>query len=162
MPITNDLWIRDNQAVTLPDELMDSDGFLWTDLANNEVAQQKLGLVKAPDYPIYDASVQAPEWQNGAWVLVDLPTPPVVTPARAELPKSTVIKRLIALGKADVVFTALEQNKGNYALWFSPDWPNVYVDDADALALFQATGLTSDEIGQVMNPDPTYVIPTAG
>lgn len=73
------------------------------------------------------------------------------TPApRADLPKSTVVERLIAIGKVSDVMTALRADDGLYALWFSPDWQNVYKDDERVIPIFQSAGLTTDEISTVM------------
>lgn len=72
----NDYWVHDGALILLPKEMTDSDGFIWTDLANNEVAQQKLGLTKASAYPDYDDATQRPVWDGvGGWTIEDLPPP---------------------------------------------------------------------------------------
>lgn len=77
------------------------------------------------------------------------PLPPVVRP---ELPKSTVVSRLNTIGKLAAVFAVIQSSPLLFGLWFAPDWPNVYCDDADVLSAFSAAGLTADEVSQVMAP----------
>lgn len=93
----------------------------------------------------YDDQLLA-RWGITRNVVAD-PPPPVVRP---DLPKSTVVERLIALGKVSNVMTALRSDDGLYALWFSPDWQTVYKDDERVIPILQEAGLTADEIAQVM------------
>lgn len=92
----------------------------------------------------YDDALLA-RWKIVRTVVAD-PTPPTV---RAELPKSTVIARLNAIGKLTPVWTILQSNPLAFSQWFAPDWPNVYCDDAGMLAIFGAAGLSADEIATV-------------
>lgn len=87
-------------------------------------------------------------WKITRTVVAD-PTPPVVRP---ELPKSTVIARLNAISKLNPVYTILQSDALAFAQWFSPDWPNVYCDDAGMLAILGAAGLTSGDIATVTAP----------
>lgn len=75
------------------------------------------------------------------------------TPVRAEIVKTTVMDRLVALGKAaqvQALFTGSVQGFVYAQKWNAPGWPNVYKDDPDLLAAFQAMGLTPAEIAQVL------------
>lgn len=71
-------------------------------------------------------------------------------PPRPLLRKSVVVQRLAEIGKADAVMTALQSNSVQFALWFSPDWPDLYKDDEQAIALFQAAGLTAEDVARVL------------
>lgn len=159
----NDYWIHEGQPIHLPAEMLDSEGSIWTDLANNETAQEKLGLVKAPAFPDgYDPATKAVAWENGAWVVSDLPPPPPAPPEPdPELPKSLVTNRLITIGKIDSVYDVLAANKGMFALWFAPDWQHVIVTDPRVTGLLQGAGLTAAEIDEILNPDPAYMPPAA-
>lgn len=85
-------------------------------------------------------------WNIFREVVAD-PEPPA--PPRPELPKSTVIARLDGIDKLNAVWTILNAMPVLFAKWFSPDWPNVYCDDPGMLQVFQAAGLTADEIATV-------------
>lgn len=69
---------------------------------------------------------------------------------RQQLPKSTVTGRLIDLGMAGAVKAAMDANPVAWARWFTPDWPNVYVDDDGLLSFLRdALHLTEDQIATV-------------
>lgn len=87
-------------------------------------------------------------WKITRTVVAD-PPPPTVRP---ELPKSTVTSRVDAIGKLPGVWAVLNSQVQLFVLWFSPDWPNVYCDDANLFAALNAAGLTGDEIAQVTAP----------
>lgn len=70
-------------------------------------------------------------------------------PVRRELTKSTLMQRLNAIGKLQLAFNALMSEPLQFGLWFAPDWPNVYADDADLLTMLHAIGCTDAEIAQV-------------
>jgi hypothetical protein len=74
-----DLYIRlgtDPQALPFADH--DETGRLWTDLANSEEGREATGWsALAPALPDYNPETQAPpRWDDGAWVVDDLPPPP--------------------------------------------------------------------------------------
>lgn len=71
---------------------------------------------------------------------------------RRLLPKSTVTARLIDLGMAGEVKTALDADAVSWARWISPDWPNVYADDDGLLAFLAVLGLTKAQIALVTAP----------
>jgi hypothetical protein len=74
----------------------------------------------------------------------------LVPPARVELPKSTVMARVFALGKSAQVKTLFDANFELQSQWYSPDWPNVFVDDAGLLAALTAIGLTDEEKATIL------------
>lgn len=69
---------------------------------------------------------------------------------RRKLPKSTVMSRLIAKGKAGVIRQAFNANPAAEFKWSTPDWPEVYVDDQDLLAFLSAIGMSQAEIDEVL------------
>lgn len=69
---------------------------------------------------------------------------------RAALPKSTVMARVFALGKAAQVKALFDANFELEAKWQSPDWPNVYVDDEGLMQALAVIGLTEDQIAEVV------------
>lgn len=85
-------------------------------------------------------------WKITRQVVADPPPPPA---PRAELRKSTVVARLDAIGKLAPVWSILNAQPILFAQWFAPDWPNVYCDDAGMLQVFQAAGLTAEQIATV-------------
>lgn len=76
------------------------------------------------------------------WLAAGNTPDPADQPAaeRRKVLKSTVVARLIATGKINAAFAALNANKAAFARWFSPDHPAVYADDPEALALLAAIG----------------------
>jgi hypothetical protein len=75
---------------------------------------------------------------------------PEPEPVRPSLRKSEVVLRLAAIGKGADVMATLQADPVAFALWFSPDWPDLYKDDEQAITMFQAAGLTAEEIAQVL------------
>lgn len=73
-----------------------------------------------------------------------LPAPP-----RRQLPKSVVTARLIDMDKMGPAHAALMADPIAYARWFTPDWPEVYADDAGLLSFLGAIGLTEEQISAV-------------
>lgn len=65
-----------------------------------------------------------------------------VAPPRALVRKSTVIRRLHEAGKLAAVMGVLDMPANIYAKsrWWAPDWPEIYTDDPDAMALIAAVG----------------------
>lgn len=55
--------------------------------------------------------------------------------------KGTVQDRIIEAGKVDDAYAALTANPTLFARWYAPNWPFVYCDDPDAVALVKALGL---------------------
>jgi hypothetical protein len=93
----------------------------------------------------YDDALLA-RWKIARSVIADPPAPVI----RPELPKSTVVARLDAIGKLAPVWAILNAQPILFAQWFAPDWPNVYKDDAGMLQVLAGAGLTADEIAQVV------------
>ncbi len=65
--------------------------------------------------------------------------PPVV---RLLVRKSTVIRRLHDAGLLAAVMGVLDAPANVYAKarWWSPDWPEIYTDDPEAVAIVSAVG----------------------
>lgn len=68
-----------------------------------------------------------------------------MTPVRT-IPKRIVIERLIAAGKIDAAYAALQSDPAAFAKWFAPGYEHVKVDDPAALALLAAIGADADAI----------------
>jgi len=66
--------------------------------------------------------------------------------SRRMVRKSLVKQRLIDLGLMDAAFAALVSQPVAFARWFDMDYPEVYADDPDALALLEAIGAIAEEI----------------
>lgn len=90
--------------------------------------------------------------ENG--VLVDM-TAEEVAALEAEraairrlVPKSLVIKRLHEAGKLVAALQVLDLPANIYARerWRTPDWPNVYFDDPDLVAVLTAIGADVEAI----------------
>lgn len=62
--------------------------------------------------------------------------------ARRVVKKSTLIRRAHDAGVLSFIMTALDNPVNAYAKarWWSPDWPEVYFDDPDMVALLTAAG----------------------
>lgn len=56
------------------------------------------------------------------------------------IPKSVITQRVIAAGKINEAFAALQSDPSAFARWFSPDAPDVASDNAEAIAFLQAIG----------------------
>ncbi|MCX5569589.1 hypothetical protein [Kaistia nematophila] len=69
------------------------------------------------------------------WKMEDAPPPP-----RRMIRKSLVKQRLIDLGLMDAAYAALTSQPVAFARWFDMDYPEVYADDPDALALLDSIG----------------------
>lgn len=63
-------------------------------------------------------------------------------PPRTLVRKSTVIRRLHDAGKLAAVMGVLDAPANVYAKarWWSPDWPEIYTDDPEAVAIVSAVG----------------------
>lgn len=61
---------------------------------------------------------------------------------RRLIPKSTIMSRLHAAGKFGAVWAILKAPGNEYAdaRWHAPDWPNIYADDPEMLAILNAVG----------------------
>jgi hypothetical protein len=73
------LYLRPGQPPQpLPFEAYDEDGRIWTDLPRNIAGREATGWVDvAPPMPAYDPETQSvPRWDDGEWVVEDLPPPP--------------------------------------------------------------------------------------
>ena len=77
--------------------------------------------------------------------IVREPEPPPL-PVRPSVRKSTVTNRLVAAGKIADAMTALLADAAAFGRWFAPDWPNVYCDDEQVVALLTAIGADPAEI----------------
>jgi len=73
----------------------------------------------------------------------------VPPPPRRLIRKTLVKQRLIDLGLMDAAFGVLVSQPVCFARWFDMDYPEVYADDPDALALLEAIGA---DPAQVMAP----------
>jgi len=87
------------------------------------------------------------ELQDGAPVQV----PTYGAAPRRLIPKSVVQARADDVGKLGLVMALLLQpeNAVYFARWFAPDWPNVYADDPQMLAMLGAVGCTEEEIVEI-------------
>lgn len=68
------------------------------------------------------------------------------TPPRRMIRKSLVKQRLIDAGLMDAAYTLLTAHPVSFARWFDMDYPEVFVDDPDAMALLAAIGADANII----------------
>jgi len=83
------------------------------------------------------------------WDVEDVPAPPPPQPSaptRRLVRKSTIIRRLQEVGLLDQAFAVLDQNLYAKARFWTPDWPSIYFDDPEAVAILQACGADVDAI----------------
>ena len=71
---------------------------------------------------------------------------------RRLIPKSTVTARLRTIDKFGTAWAALLADGDLFDKWFTPDWPEVFADDAGLLASLEAFGCTAEEIAFVVAP----------
>lgn len=71
---------------------------------------------------------------------------------RRLIPKSVVQERINAVGKLGAALTALNAQPLYFARWFAPNYPNVFFDDPDMLALLAAVGCAAGEIEAITAP----------
>lgn len=71
-------------------------------------------------------------------------------PPRAQLPKSTVMGRVFALGFTAQAKALFDANFELSEKWRSPDWPDVYCDDPGLLWALGQMGLSAAQIAQVV------------
>lgn len=74
-----------------------------------------------------------------AQILAFFGPPPVV---RTLIRKSTLIRRCHEAGKLTAVMAILDHPSNAYAKarWWAPDWPEVFADDPEMVAMLQAVG----------------------
>lgn len=77
---------------------------------------------------------------------------------RAQLPKSTVMERVFALGFEAQIAALFAASFKLQAQWNMPGWPNIYVDDPGLLQALPVIGMTAEQIAQVTNPDPAFTV----
>jgi len=65
---------------------------------------------------------------------------------RRKVRKSVVKQRLIEAGLMDAAYALLTAQPVAFARWFDMDYPEVYFDDPDALALLDAIGAAPEVI----------------
>lgn len=86
-------------------------------------------------------------WSDGVHSFVartrEVPDP---EPVRRQVPKSVIIRRLHEVGLLNAASVALNSDLYTRERWYSPDRPDVYADDPEALALLQAIGADPAEI----------------
>lgn len=112
-----------------------------------------------------------PDGRTGAWSNIDNTyagcvgqEPGVPWPTQAEVeaevarlaaianrrlvPKSLIIKRLFEAGKLTAAMAVLDEPENLYARerWRAPDWPNVYFDDPELVAVLTTIGADVEEI----------------
>lgn len=97
--------------------------------------------------PNYHATASGPvpftEEEEVEWAAMQADPPEA---PRRLIPKSVVQERVNAVGKLGAILTALNAQPIYFARWFAPNYPNVYFDDPDMLALLAAVGCTAGEI----------------
>lgn len=81
--------------------------------------------------------------------LADVTFSYVPPPGRPQLPKSTVMARIEALGHFSAVWSLLQSQPLMFMKWITPDWPDVYCDDPGLLMALAAVGLSQAEIDLV-------------
>ncbi len=62
------------------------------------------------------------------------------------VPKSVIVSRLIAAGKIEAAYAALNSDPAAWARWVASDRPAINHDDPDAIALLNAIGADPDVI----------------
>lgn len=77
-------------------------------------------------------------------VFEDIPAPP-----RRLIKKSVIHERVNAVGKLESVLAVLQTQAILYARWFAPDWPEVYFDDPNMLAVLNGVGCTPEQIAEI-------------
>lgn len=83
---------------------------------------------------------------------IEEPDPEPEPAPRRLVPKSSIQERVNAAGKWDAAMALLMPGGVptiNYARWFAPDWPQVYADDENMLAILTAAGCTPEEIAEI-------------
>ena len=86
------------------------------------------------------------------WDGEELSDPPGPPPPRRTIPKSTITARLRAMGKFAAAWAGLMADPDKYDQWYTPDWPNVFADDAGLLAFLEVLALTPEQIAAVTAP----------
>lgn len=132
--------------VTLPDE-PDVHAIQWT----GEAGEIEYRDQHTPNEVIGDESVLSPYvalWQAAH----DAASAPSAEPPRRLVKKSTVMSRLLAMGKATTVRAAFDANPEADFRWHTPDWPSVYADDDGLLVFLRGIGLTEAQIEAVTAP----------
>lgn len=137
------LYARKNggPAELLPFEDRTPDGSILTDLEHEPESRAALGweVVSAPPAALPGHQFV---WSQDAegWVQEELPA------VRDSLRKSVVVNRLIEAGKIGDAMSALMASPAAFARWTAPDWPEVYRDDPDVLAMLTAIGADATQI----------------
>ena len=132
--------------VTLPDE-PDVHAIQW----GGETGEIEYRDQHTPNEAIDDESVLSP--YLALWHAAhDAASAPPAEPPRRLVKKSTVMSRLLAMGKAATVRAAFDANPEADFRWHTPDWPNVYADDDGLLAFLDGIGLTEAQIAEVTAP----------
>ena len=70
------------------------------------------------------------------------PPPPPLPVVRTLIRKSTLIRRCHEAGKLTAVMAILDHPSNAYAKarWWAPDWPEVFADDPEMVAMLEAVG----------------------
>jgi len=110
---------------------------LWSD---DDLAEAGLFRVIEPEPPEPGQVITATALELDGEAVRRVATYGPAPVVRREIPKSVIQARLIAAGKMDVVFAALISSPADFAKWFAPDWPNVFVDDERMIDVLTAVG----------------------
>lgn len=96
-------------------------------------------LCTGPDGQTLEIAGGISDADRDAQVVAFFGPPPVV---RTLVRKSTVIRRLHEAGKLAAVMEVLDAPANVYAKarWWSPDWPEIYTDDPEAVAVISGVG----------------------
>lgn len=70
-------------------------------------------------------------------------------PERRKIKKSVIHERVNETGKLAAVLAVLQTEAILYARWFAPDWPEVYFDDPNMLAVLAGVGCTPEEVAAI-------------
>jgi hypothetical protein len=82
--------------------------------------------------------------------LVDVVESPAPPEPRRLVVKSTIIRRLNEAGLLAAAIQGLNSNLYARERWYAPDWPSIYFDDPEALALLSAIGA---DVQTIMAPE---------
>ena len=131
---------------------------IWSHLADNPEGREACGWTAVPDAPDYDPTRQALSWDGAtrAWVLADLPPPPIApAPTAAYLPKVLFERRF-----TDAEFASFDRVRlaigGRPADWSTSTAVSAIGVAWPALSPFVRAFSDYDAAGEVNLLDPAF------